>query len=481
MQEHLYVNRDGLYIPVGSIDADLMTAALPPVVDLGLVVGPNDDLQEAIDASKPGGLVSVLAGGMRPPFQIPDGLHGLTIQAHPDSTHRQVFSGLRPFDVSPWREGYKPGVISAKYTGFPGRHWHWSRSTTLQEWHKLSACPDMIVWAYVDRFHELMPVFNLGDLVPGTFYVEGAIDRPEQIHVMPPVDAHDDGLVDLSRIYYAASPWIVRTPQDGIAESVTIRGFDFAYAGSTHKRGAVYLGPHGLLEDASVSHSVGAGVLFDGPSPTIRNVRMMGNGQCSFYGNQIAGVTIEDCRTGGNGTRKPNFQHEAGGKLVGCVGATIRRFQSTDDPRPIWLDVSSHSPTVEDVEILRPIAAGVQFEHGCNGVVSRRVKIKDVQGYTLPEDGRVRRFGLVIQSRVFDGILEDYEIDGADIGFFHKKHERRGGSGRITANRFTYQNCGQNRYTETMTRQAIEAAILAGAQPQNINEWFAPDLFDATV
>lgn len=460
---------------MGMINSDALTPPLPPLIDLGLVVNAGDNLQDAINASAPGGLISLVSDGIRPPFIIPDGLHGLTIQAHPDSTHRQLFTSLQPFDPAAWvREDER--IYTALYTGFPGRHWHWSRNASLQIWHKQSAQPDQFVYQWVDRYEELMPVFDLGHLEPGKFYVAGATDRPERVWIMLPEHADD-----LARIHYAAAPAIVSTDDDGVAEAVTLRGLDFAFAGSTHKRGAIHMGARWVLEDCSVAHSVAAGVLFDGDSPTLRHVHLSQNGQCSFYGEQSHNITIEDSRTSSNGTRRPNVQHEAGGKLVRCLGATIRRFQSVDDPRPIWLDINSHLPTVEDIDILRPIAAGVQFEHGCNNLVSRRVRIRDVQGYTLPEDGRVRRFGLVIQSRVFDGLLEDYEIDGADIGFLHKKHERRGGSGRITATRFAYENCAQNRYTETMSRQAIEAAIQAGAHPGDIDRWFDPDIFDATV
>lgn len=469
--EPLYVKRNEVYVPVGQIDPGVISPPPPPPVDLGMIVNPGDDIQEAVDASTEGGTITV-RHGLYPPFLVRDGLHGLTIQKYPGEAAPTISALSDP--RLEWRVT-DPGVYEARYEGFPGRRWHWSRNSKVDLFHKQAACPDQFVYQYSDRYEILRPVFERKALEPGTFFTDGEPDRPERVFVMLPAGAGDIRMLRLS-----ASPYLCRLEDGARAEAVTLRGLGWAYCGSTHKTGSVHLDTHWTLDGGKVAFGAGCGVILSGVHPVIRSATIAENGHCSFYSSVCSDPLIEGVHTVRNGTRGANAQYEIGGKLTNATGVVIRGLESDEEARPVWLDISCHDPLVEDVVLRRPIGAGIQIEHWSSRGIIRRFAIHDVQPYD-PGDGRVRRFGVQVQSGIFDATFEDGYIGGADIGFFYKKHEGRAGSGRNTATRFRYENCHRNSVIETMTDDQIRAAIAKGARPAELALWHQPDIFDATV
>jgi hypothetical protein len=380
---------------------------------------------------------------------------------------------MQPLD---WAASGKKGVFIAPYRGFPGRYWHLSSNPEVQDFHRQSACPDQFVYVSNEKTIEYYPVFSEASLTPGTFYVEGWPHKPAAVLVMPHESINpDEALERLRRHLRASGSPMIAGPMTAEVwpEGVTLQGMKFAYCGSTHKRGAVHMGPRWAAVDCSVTGSVGAGIRFYGSDARLLRVESYRNGQCSFYGENAGSLHLLNVETYANNTRGADPQHEAGGKLVSCRGARIEGFRSVDDPRPIWFDVSSDSPVITQFDIQRPTAAGIQIEHGCSGFRIENGTITDVVPYVY--GGRVRRFGVQLQSRLRDGLVFNVSINGADIGILYKKHERRGGSAYIDGREITFSDCAADVEIETMSDSEIISAIRAGALPADLAEWKLPD------
>ena len=279
-------------------------------------------------------------------------------------------------------------------------------------------------------------------------------------------------------MFYAHYPVLLSGAQGVRVENITFEG-----GASTGKRGAAITNDNWHVKNCRFQFSAGPGLQITGSDITVEECESSYNGQLNYLIHGCQRLKFQRCTSRRGNTKGFNAAWEAGGtKIVndwnnsGELIDVLEYLSENDDGPGLWFDINNRSVTLKDSRVVNALAAGVMFEHGFYESYVENVRVEGVRPYPVPTKTWSRQDGFVWQSGVFDSKFCDlYASDCKNAGVY-KKHEGRGGSGRITIHRLTGERIsGQVLYTETMTDQEILAAIKDGATPPDIASWHEKD------
>lgn len=314
---------------------------------------------------------------------------------------------LRPGDVVIIREGVYRESISPQEAGEPGRRltfaaypgervvisgadlandgWTPAGSAWRRPWTvPLPAVPNQGTLDQRPEFRRemvivddsvLIPVYMFEDLVPGTFFVEGADTAPVAVFVRLPGDAAPSGhVIELGRRGALFLP-------KGATESwcgahfgwYRLVGLTFRHAVNNANWAAVCSGYEGsLLEENTVEWTNGTGIDLQGYNNVVRGNRANDNGMRGL-GGRCTGCSIEYNETSRNNWKGHSHGYSAAGvKLIRSANTTVDYHLSADnDGTGIWLDVSNRANTIENSLVIRNASRGILLEFGTTETVVR--------------------------------------------------------------------------------------------------------------
>jgi parallel beta-helix repeat protein len=337
---------DQVPVPGPETGPDPTVKALPaPPACTGRTVRVGADIQAAIDAAGPNGRLCLAAG-----------THRLAQPLRPKAGQRiggrgAVLSGARPLarwtadGAGRWRHA---GVTSAPTT-LAGECSGGG-----------SACryPDD-VWRDDTRLER---VLSLGDLRPGTVYLDYAADR---IWV-----ADDPGDADME---ISVTPSAIRSGSNerGTAR-VRLSGLVVErFANPAQAAPAVEMGPGWVVDGVEVRENHGEGVDV-GSRSILRNSRIHHQGQLGLGGAGAVGALVENNRIDHNNTAGYDPAWEAGGSkwAAGTQRLTVRGNHVFANNGPgLWTDGDNVDTVYEDNLVEQNLGPGIIHEISYDAVI----------------------------------------------------------------------------------------------------------------
>lgn len=472
MTETIYIRRGDAYINAGTID--VVALATPEPIPDPPTVGTDAELRAAIEAWEPGGEpIYVQAGATFGPVDV-TGKHGLAIEAWGG---RAAVSGLVPF-TGEWTQA--GNLITAPYTGFPGRAWHWSKSSGTGDMHRRSACPDNFALVQDGQAQTMRLVHTTDDLFPGSYLInlrDGDPNKPTHVVVYLPAG------FERGHVHHAPTPFLLRGEE---TNGVRIRGLDFQFCGDTHKSGGVQITGEAWDVDATAFACM-VGFYVRGTGHNLNSSRAMYCHQLGFFLDRCHDGQFPACSAEGNNVRGANARWEAGGlKMVNSTGNTFGLFTATQNDGPgHWADIHCHKTTLLSYRGWGNLAADVQIEHHMTGGEYRDLECDGTRPYWLEADrsdvmgfdgpaGKEKIGSLWMQSNLAGVSVIGARFDNTPLAVKIKEHESRGVVSGCTLDGFEYgAGVVQRKSIERFTDAQIRAAISQGAKPATLAEWQA--------
>lgn len=468
--EPIFVKRGDQYVEAGAFDLSAFNAT--PIQPEPPAIATDAELRAAIEAWQVGAPPIIVRVGMYSPIDV-SGKHGIEMYGYKDE--RPTVTGLAKFNRE-WKalgEGY-----IAPYTGFAGRSWHWSKSTGPGDAHRRSACPDLFVVRTGDGFAPLRLVHDESRLEPGTYMIVlagGDPNRPTNVIVHLPAN------VTLDNVYHAPAPALLY----GEADGVQIDGFDFAFAGDTHKGGAFRVSGQSWKFDVRVAHAC-VGIAMSGSG---HNAGSSSAEHCFQLGWLLASChksRFPNASASGNNTRYANPRWEAGGlKQAESRDNVFERFTARgNNGVGHWSDIFCDGAQLLSYRGSGNMASDVQIEHHMTGGVYRDLEMVGCRPFWLEAD-RTDEFGaegpagdakiaaLWVQSNIYNTSVIGARFKDVAVGSKIKEHERRGVVDGCTFDDFEYDNVATPKQIERMNDAQIRSAINQGAEPKTVAEWLA--------
>lgn len=385
-----------------------------------------------------------------------------------------LFSGFIPFDGTWEREGQ---MWRAEYKGFPGLKTHAATNEGPWDGHRDRMRPEQMHQAG----KMLRQVYNKGAVEPGCFFVEGPSESPNAIYLI----TKDEG--EPENMYISAFPRMCYTSKG--AKNVRMVGVDFEGGANTGKVGMVERGDYWDFIGCSARFAAAAGFKISGKGGETINTIAEDNGQLGYLVMGHNDGFLNRLHSYRNNRKGFNAAQEAGGcKIINCDRLTFgvegsdedyAIWSEDDNGVSFWEDIDNNGHKVYNINSYRAMAAGAMLEHGFRNGIVKNTRIKDVREYVVPVNGWKRRDGLVMQSHIWNNLVEGLLVDGADKAVVYKWQERRGPSGGNVFKDFTYLNIAvMNFYRERMTEAKIRESIANGEFPENYGEWFSADTYE---
>lgn len=451
--------------------ARLLSALSPPTppdpapipVD-GIEVRTSAELKARLDAIK-AGQVLILRQGI---YTLPCNIRAdnVTIKAY--EGENVVINAFVKLNGNWQKQGH---LWRIDYNGFAGLRRHPATNEGSWDGHRDRMRPEQVQQAG----KILRPVYKKEHIEPGTFWVEGPVEKPTAIYLI----THDEK--EPAGMAVSAIPKLLYSSIG--AKGVTVEGITFQGAACTGKEGMVETRDGWRVANNKFMHAASTGLLMRGKDLSIINNYAVSNGQLGYIMLGAENARFIGNRATHNNTKGFNQAQEAGGgKFLWSSGVQIIDYVTElNNGVGCWVDVGNKGVEIENYTSTEDQAAALMLEHGLTG--DSWVKgaiIKNVREFIHPVHGHSRRDGVVLQSRIFGALLENIHIDGAHKGIVYKKHERRGGS---YGNRFkdiTYANIdNQNFYLEKMRDAAILDAVRRfDAIPEHPADWHRLDFYE---
>ncbi len=390
-----------------------------------IVVGPNDNLHEAI---KDAGTTPILlrAGIYRGGFKLQDGT-----QLHAYPGEQPVFMGALPVAPAAWeKNGNAYGLKWEKpFYQHPAKQVGLGNAG-LQ--HRAAMQPHMVI---VDG-QPLQTVYTTAELMPGTMYLEGTADNPTKIWVRF-MDDRPPAEFDVHVAHYQQ----ILSTNNKAASGIVLDGLHFRFCANTGYQGMVSLPEEAdgwELRNLDLQWSNTEGLHVMGHNHKINNVVLNNHGQNGLSSREMHRCLIENLETSFNNWKGFDPKWDAGNKLRNSTENTLRHIKAVGNP--IWWDIENQGNWMEDFEILDAICWGLMVEYHSSNNSFVNGLIRGTRRYNEEEQTGM---GLRIQGNIkgceFSNIrLEQNEGDAV----FYKKTEERHGeknySGQNTFDNVTY-------------------------------------------
>ncbi|SDR74441.1 parallel beta-helix repeat (two copies) [Friedmanniella luteola] len=227
--------------------------------------------------------------------------------------------------------------------------WRW-----IDPEHPMAAHPDMV---WLDGV-ELEQVASLGQVVPGTFFVDRG---SKKLYLGSDPAGRSVRSSDLQSAFSLRAPGTV------------LRGFGIRrYADSVWQQGVVtsYF-ERMTLDNMTVLDSATGGIGMFKPGSVIRNTTVDGSGQVGIHANQADGLLLDDVSVTDSNDERFNPAPSAGGiKITQTRGITLRdsEIRRTHGSQ-FWTDQSVFNVDVVNNEIIGSTRFGIVLEISSTGTV----------------------------------------------------------------------------------------------------------------
>ena len=405
-----------------------------PVYD-GIIVGPDDNLQEAIlDA---GGQQIWLKDGEYKPFEV---VGDTRIKAM--SKHEAVVSGLIP-----WSNGWvKSGNawfkdLDVPMYQHPAKAVHTENGSPSERGlaHRRAMQPHMLTWDGVP----MQPVYNAADLAPGTFWLEGTAEKPKGIWARFPEDQ-----VPTNQVGFSPYQNLIKGKTADV-DGVVLDGLGVQYCSNTGTFGAIHMETdqeHWQLLNLSVMDSMSEGVRLKGSNHVVQSCGFSHHGHVGIAGQALFRSQLTGCTANFNVWRNgvDPLWHAGGLKWqYGCNENVIRDYEAVgNEGSGFWLDIWNVDNTIEDFELINNSTFGMHIEHNSRGTVVKNGLIKNTRTYHGGQ--HPNGSGLQIQGAIFDCIFSNIILEGNEDGavYYKKSGDPRGNSGGNTFDQIAHRNNG---------------------------------------
>lgn len=407
----------------------------PPVIE-GIVVGPDDDLQEAImDA---GSFHKIwLKDGIYRPFKPITGTrieaqnHGAAVVrgsvAWSEGWTRHDDVWFKPFGIPFWQH--------------PANKVHDDLSRGIP--HRQSMLPHLLMF----NDEAMIPVFNTSELQEGNFFFEGTSDNPVGIWAKFPGGVSPSG----QDIRVATHQSIISA--DSNTDNVEIIGLKLSESASTKQKGAVNFPVesngwrilHSLIEWSSCE-----GLVLRGDGHYLESVISNHHGMTGIAGYGLINSTLQSCE-GSFNVWKPGVdtRWHGGNKFTNSSFNKILDFTSIwNNGAGLWWDISNVDNVTTIEEIAHALGFGVMIEHHTLGSEPRAAILSGGIIRNTRRIPGVSHFGsgLHIQRGVKNYLISHLHLqDNEDGAVYYKKTEEHGDlSGSIHFDSVTYEGNGNN-------------------------------------
>ena len=389
---------------------------------------------------KPGDVVLVRSGTYREPIEPQEGGatgKRITFAAYPGD--EVVVTGAIPVDrEATWtRSG---GVWTRPWSYDPGFYTQDAVDKPVRQRDVLIANGRM-----------LQAVYERGDVVEGTFYVEGAPRNPTRIYARLPGDknpntaAMETSVADALFFPAGSAGNCGNGQQEGHYRLI---GFTFRHvANYSPVTGAVCSGGRGsLIEDVTVEWANAGGLKVAGPEHVVRGVRAYDNGQSGIDVSSCDGCLIEHSESKRNNWKgyNPN-NHGGGGKVTRTKNSVFRHLVYADNEGiGFWFDHRNQGNVLEKSRFDNNLYMGIMIELESDGTVVRNNVVTRTR--TLLKGG-LGNYGITL-SGSSGNLIAHNTIMGNEVGFY-----LRGDSRNRSLNNHLYNNLFVDNGSPELTRE----------------------------
>jgi len=225
-------------------------------------------------------------------------------------------------------------------------------------------------------------VGSRGEVVPGTFFVEGSDTAPTAIYLRLPGDAAPTG---------HTIECAVRHPvfDAGSHGWLRVVGLTFRHAANRAQWAMCTFGMHdSIIESNIFEWSNGLGIAQSGRNNSYFYNTSRDNAQMGWGGYGTNNL-IENCKSFRNNWKGYDPGWEAGGtKFVFTTNTTIRKFESGFNEGPgIWLDIENYGNTIEQCWVYSNKLAGIMLEYKTDNNIVRNCVAHGTRFYAYAAAG----------------------------------------------------------------------------------------------
>ncbi len=214
----------------------------------------------------------------------------------------------------------------------------------------------------------LQAVYNRGDVVEGTFYLEGSPDNPTTMYaILPGFKDPNVASMQTSLLNHLFNP----SNNEPSCRFGDVKGYfhligiTFRHTANDGQMGAVCAGSEGsILENITAEWTNGSGFLISGNNHIVRGVRAYSNGMSGIRGNICDNCLVEHSESKYNNWKgyKP-FWESGGGKWLYTTNSTFRKLDFSDNEGPgLWLDMDNFDNVIEQSVFDNNVGAGLFLE-----------------------------------------------------------------------------------------------------------------------
>lgn len=382
-----------------------------------IVVGPDDNLQEAIDdaGTTP---IRLRQGVYRGGFKVRQGTQLLAVPGE-----KPVLMGAEPVDAALWVKNGEAYSLNwdVPFYQHPAKQ---VRQGEAGLRHRAAMQPHMIV---VDGM-PLQTVYRPEDLVPGTLYLEGSAEQPSNLWVR----FMDDRPPSEFDVLAARYQRIISAAQKDI-DGVVLEGLTCRFCANTGYQGMIELpemADSWRLVDLDIAWSNTEGLHLMGSGHVIQRVATRHHGQNGISTRAMLGSLLEDIDTSFNNWKGFDPKWDAGNKFRNSNENTLRRIKAVGNP--IWWDIWNQGNWMESFEILDSICWGlmVEYHSGNNSFVDGLIR-----GTRRLREDPDTGSGIRIQGSISGCEFINIRLEENEGGpVYMKKKEHRNGQDNFSGN-----------------------------------------------
>ncbi|MFK7844220.1 MAG: right-handed parallel beta-helix repeat-containing protein [Rhodothermales bacterium] len=223
----------------------------------------------------------------------------------------------------------------------------------------------------------LQAVYTRGDVVPGTFFLEGAPSNPTTMFVRLPGDANpNQANMQTSLMNHIFNPSNNETSCrfGQVKGYFHLIGITFRHSANDGQMGAVCAGSEGsVLENITAEWTNGSGFLISGKNHVVRGVRALNNGMSGIRGN-----TCDNCLVEYSTSKYNNWKgylpywESGGGKWLYTTNSTFRGLDFSENHGPgLWLDMDNFDNIIEQSRFDSNLGVNLFIEWASNRTIIR--------------------------------------------------------------------------------------------------------------
>jgi hypothetical protein len=407
--------------------AGILKAAQPPAPNPeDITVGPEDDLQEAIDDA--GGKKIWLKDGVYKPFLAQNNTRLQAI------TPGKVYArGAEEWNGGWVQNGdawFKP--LTQAFYQHPANSVHGGSTPSARGLlHRKGQQPHLLIY----DGQVMVPVYDASELTAGTFWLEGTSENPVGIWArFPGFSTPQNGDVLLGTYQYLVKG------AHGSVSGVELDGIIFQYCANTGTHGALDMDMRydsWIVRNCDFAWTMSEGVRASGSNHLFENCGFYHHAHVGFAGEGLYRSQLIGCESSYNGWNDAIdvFWHKGALKWqYGCHENAVLNYRAVgNNGAAYWLDgISNNMDNILDGFVFEDnMAFALMLEHHTQGGVCMNGSIK---GTRSAHNGYMDvGSGIQIQGAIEDYLLKNIELDdnaGADV-YLKKSGDSRGWSGGI--------------------------------------------------